>query len=282
MSNALLARPMRPLSASIASNLRCCGGPTTTTTTATSTTAKPSTSASPASPIAHTQRRHESTTRRQLNRLRSVPSAPYATPSPSHTADHIIFNPPSSAPSVYHTPLKFLPAHDRRRELYALTSRFTTGGGGGGASAPGGGVHASTGTALSAGAYTSSSSILPPHLAHHNPAASSVTSPASGKSSSAYMPPALRTPYTKKYHLTAADIEQIRQLRAQDPAHWTRERLAAKFECSQFFVGLVAPAPERAAQKLAEIDEVKRGWGRTKREAREDRRRRKEAWGRDA
>ncbi|ETS74556.1 hypothetical protein PFICI_13040 [Pestalotiopsis fici W106-1] len=30
--------------------------------------------------------------------------------------DHIIFNPPSSAPSVYHTPFKFLPRSDPRRQ----------------------------------------------------------------------------------------------------------------------------------------------------------------------
>ncbi|KKY20274.1 putative 60s ribosomal protein [Diplodia seriata] len=261
MSNVLLTRPMRPLSISITSSLLCCGGAASTTAGTAAAAAKPSTSAS-ASPITHTQRRHESTARRQLNRLRSVPIAPSATPLPAHTADHIVFNPPSSAPSVYHTPLKFLPAHDRRRELYALTARL---------SPP---TASPTGTALSAGTYTSPS-ILPPHLAHKNTSSSS-------SSSSPSLPPALRAPYAKKYHLTAADIEQIRALRAQDPAHWTRERLAAKFECSQFFVGLVAPAPERAAQKQAEIDEVKRGWGRKKREAREDRRRRKELWGRDA
>jgi hypothetical protein len=33
--------------------------------------------------------------------------------------DHIIFNPPSSAPSVFHTPLKFLPKDDKRRQLLA-------------------------------------------------------------------------------------------------------------------------------------------------------------------
>ncbi|KAF4541135.1 60s ribosomal protein [Lasiodiplodia theobromae] len=260
MSNALLARPMRPLSTSIASSLRCGATTTTTTsTTASSTAAKPSTSAS-ASPITHTQRRHESTTRRQLNRLRSVPAAPSAVPSASHTADHIVFNPPSSAPSVYHTPLKFLPAHDRRRELYALTARLSPS------------KASPTGTALSAGTYTSPS-VLPPHLAHKH--ATTVTKATS-------LPPPVRTPYTKKYHLTAADIEQIRALRKEDPAHWTRERLAHKFECSQFFVGLVAPAPDHAARKAAEIEEVKKGWGRKKREAREDRRRRKESWGRDA
>jgi hypothetical protein len=35
--------------------------------------------------------------------------------------DHIIFNPPAAAPSVYHTPAKFLPKDDPRRQLLAAT-----------------------------------------------------------------------------------------------------------------------------------------------------------------
>ncbi|KAH7053105.1 mitochondrial ribosomal protein subunit L20-domain-containing protein [Macrophomina phaseolina] len=258
MSNTLLVRPMRPLSSSITGSLRCGAVSSTTTTSAT----KPSTPAASPSPMGLTQRRHESTTRRQLNRLRSVPTAPSFTPSSGHTTDHIVFNPPSSAPSVYHTPLKFLPAGDRRRELYALTSRL--------ASTPSNtSPIARTGTA-NAAASSSSPSILPPHLAH------------ASATSNAPLPSPVRQPYAKKYHLTETDIAEIRRLRASDPAQWTRERLAAKFECSQFFVGLVAPAPEHAARKAAEVEEVKRGWGRRKREAREDRGRRREAWGRDA
>ncbi|KAF4303328.1 54S ribosomal protein L20, mitochondrial [Botryosphaeria dothidea] len=261
MSNTFLVRPMRPLSASISGSLRCGAATTTTSTAAT----KPSTTTTSPSPMPLTQRRHESTTRRQSNRLRSVPTAPSSTPSSGHTSDHIVFNPPSSAPSVYHTPLKFLPAGDRRRELYALTSRLAAPASSSSAASP----IARTGTALAAGAHASPS-ILPPHLAH---AAASSNSP---------LPAPVRQPYAKKYHLTETDIAEIRRLRAQDPAHWTRERLAAKFECSQFFVGLVAPAPEHAVRKAAEVDEVKRGWGRRKREAREDRRRRRETWGQDA
>jgi hypothetical protein len=36
--------------------------------------------------------------------------------------DHIIFNPPSSAPSVFHTPLKFLPKEDKRTQLFSETA----------------------------------------------------------------------------------------------------------------------------------------------------------------
>ena len=62
------------------------------------------------------QCRHESTARRH-KKLLALPEAPSYTPSRSEPS--LIFNPPSSAPSVYHTPLKFLPKDDKRRQLYS-------------------------------------------------------------------------------------------------------------------------------------------------------------------
>lgn len=61
-------------------------------------------------------RRNQSTYRRIKQRLRVKPDASFTT-SPSETHDHIIYNPPSSAPSVYQTPAKFLPQNDIRRQL---------------------------------------------------------------------------------------------------------------------------------------------------------------------
>lgn len=85
----------------------------------------------------------------------------------------------------------------------------------------------------------------------------------------------------KKYHLGAEEIAEIRRLREEDPRQWTRERLAEKFECSQFFVSLCAAAPAVKEQRERELEAVKRRWGRRKTEAREDRQTRKAAWGRD-
>lgn len=45
----------------------------------------------------------------------------------SPKTDHIIFNPPSSAPSVLNTPLKFLPADDKRKELFKRMQLSTLG-----------------------------------------------------------------------------------------------------------------------------------------------------------
>ncbi|GAB1211100.1 hypothetical protein ATERTT37_000212 [Aspergillus terreus] len=61
-------------------------------------------------------RRNQSSYRRTKQRLRVKPDASFGVSS-THVQEHIIYNPPSSAPSVYHTPTKFLPADDVRRTL---------------------------------------------------------------------------------------------------------------------------------------------------------------------
>ena len=75
----------------------------------------------------------------------------------------------------------------------------------------------------------------------------------------------------------------MRRLRKEDSAKWTRQKLADKFECSNFFVATVVHAnDEWRAKEKKRIKEIKRFWGPKKRKAREDRRRRKDLWGRDA
>ena len=63
---------------------------------------------------AATARRQQSTTSRTKKALK-IPPHPSFLSSP-RTANHIVFNPPSAAPSVYHTPFKFLPKSDPRRQ----------------------------------------------------------------------------------------------------------------------------------------------------------------------
>ena len=58
----------------------------------------------------------------------------------------------------------------------------------------------------------------------------------------------------------------MRKLRAEDPTKWTRSRLAERFQCTSLFVSRVTGDSVTVEYK---------------REAREDRERRKEAWGRD-
>ncbi|KAI1876234.1 hypothetical protein JX265_000519 [Neoarthrinium moseri] len=57
--------------------------------------------------------RSQSTTRRTKKALKIAPHPSFLD---NGTDDHIVFNPPSSAPSVYHTPFKFLPKTDPRRQ----------------------------------------------------------------------------------------------------------------------------------------------------------------------
>ena len=98
---------------------------------------------------------------------------------------------------------------------------------------------------------------------------------------SAALPAPVRAPYEKKYNLGPSEIAEIRKLRLSDPETWTRVKLAEKFGCSQFFVGMVAKAPEKARRVEAEHEGMREKWGRRRREAREERERRKGLWGRD-
>ena len=71
--------------------------------------------------VAVESRRNQSSYRRSKSRLRVKPDASFG-PSSDQFREHIIHNPPSSAPSVYQTPTKFLPADDVRRTLRTETS----------------------------------------------------------------------------------------------------------------------------------------------------------------
>lgn len=92
----------------------------------------------------------------------------------------------------------------------------------------------------------------------------------------------MRQPYEKKYNLTDVEIKEIQRLRAEDPVRWTRVRLAEKFGCSQFFVGMVAKNEGKAEKVAREHEKARNKWGERRREARHERERRKELWGRDA
>jgi hypothetical protein len=72
-------------------------------------------------------RRNESTFQRTKKKLNIKPDSSFVFSRLSPQQDHIIFNPPSSAPSVLHTPLKFLPKDDKRRQLFANAPTSTLG-----------------------------------------------------------------------------------------------------------------------------------------------------------
>ncbi|KAJ5219794.1 mitochondrial 54S ribosomal protein YmL20 [Penicillium chermesinum] len=85
-----------------------------------------------------------------------------------------------------------------------------------------------------------------------------------------------------KYHLTPADIEEIRKLRLSDPMTWSRYKLAKRFDCSALFIAMVCEAsPEKKEIQKQVLEAVQSRWGPKRRMAREDRQLRREAWGRD-
>ena len=194
--------------------------------------------------VCTTCRRQQSTYRRTRKALRVKPD-PSFLPCRTEPLDHIIFNPPQSAPNVYHTPQKFLPLGDPRRKLHTLAT-----------------------TASRTLTASSTEIAAPVRSLLSAPAASSL--------------PSVRPQYQKKYHLTPEQVDEMRKLRKHDPRRWTRVRLAEKFECSEFFVGLCCSSPAVKAEQDQALEEIKQRWGRRKTEAREMRQIRKYGWGRDS
>ena len=90
----------------------------------------------------------------------------------------------------------------------------------------------------------------------------------------------------KRYHLGPAEIEQMRRLRQKDPWQWTRKALAERFQCSQFFAGMVGEHATKEGLRKKNFEEerikdIRDRWGKRKTIAREDRARRKELWYKD-
>lgn len=170
-------------------------------------------------------RRYQSSYRRTKQRLRVKPDASFG---PSHAGqDQIIYNPPSSAPTAYHTPTKFLPADDARRSMRVESLNSVT-------------------------------------------------------SNVSELPGVYKSEAERKYHLTPSDIDEIRNLRMNDPMTWSRYKLAKRFECSPIFIAMVCEAsPEKKQMQKQVLEAVQSRWGVKRRMAREDRQLRREAWGRD-
>lgn len=179
-------------------------------------------------------RRYQSSYRRTRSRLNIKPD-PSFLPSKTEPHDHIIYNPPPSAPNVYHTPTIFLPKTDRRRQFHK--------------------------GAIPTDAQASLTSSTPP----------------------SELPPPVRQPYEKRYHLTLEEMNEMRRLRTEDPIEWSAKKLAKKFDCSGIFVGFVTEgiAKEKQKQQKQLTQVVKSRWGVKRRTAREDRALRRERWGRD-
>ncbi|QIW94866.1 hypothetical protein AMS68_000384 [Peltaster fructicola] len=182
-------------------------------------------------------KRQQSTFRRTRKAFKIKPDPSFA-PTKTEARDHIIFNPPSSLPNVYHTPSKFLPPNDPRRAAHAFAST----------------------TNLASGTSTATQTTI-----------------AVEPKRNVRLPKALHVS-TKAYNVTPEQVEEIRKLRTEDPIYWTRVRLAEKFNCSSFFIGLCAKSKIAGERQAASLEAIKARWGRKRTEAREERAERGKLW----
>ncbi|KAH8195660.1 hypothetical protein TruAng_010167 [Truncatella angustata] len=179
-----------------------------------------------ASSLTLTAKRTQATTSRTKKALKIGPHPSFLN---TTNEDHIVFNPPSSTPSVYHTPFKFLPRTDPRRQAN-LTQL------------------------IRASSSSTATSELAPQVG---------SEPNGG-----FAPP--------KHSVTREQVEEMRSLRASDPARWSVAALAGKFGCSNFFVMMCCKASaEHRASETARLDAIKSRWGPIKSKAREERQKRK-------
>ena len=76
----------------------------------------------------------------------------------------------------------------------------------------------------------------------------------------------------------------MRKLRKENPANWTLNRLADRFQCTNFFAGKVTAGivtEEYRKEAFREHTANRNKWGARRRNAREERVKRRVAWGRD-
>ncbi|CAJ2503296.1 Uu.00g106900.m01.CDS01 [Anthostomella pinea] len=211
-----LLRPLSSLSSS-------------TTTTATASAMSSSTSPFTRSIVAAaTGRRHQSTTSRTKKMLKIPPHPDFLTPREGES--HIIYNPPSAAPSVYHTPFKFLPKTDPRRQAN-LTQLIRS-------------------SADLSGPSANANNLPPPSTK--------------------------REGAPKMYNVTREQVDEMRTLRAEDPAKWSVQKLAERYKCSHLFIMMCCKAgPEHKAQERERLEAIKARWGPIRSGAREERKKRK-------
>ncbi|ORY65386.1 mitochondrial ribosomal protein subunit L20-domain-containing protein [Pseudomassariella vexata] len=173
------------------------------------------------STVIRTTRRCQSTTSRTKKALKIRPDVSFLTP---NSEDHIIFNPPSSAPSVYHTPFKFLPKSDPRRQAN-LT-----------------------------------------HLLRTSDLHNAPLPPPAGKLAE----------IKPRSNVTKEEVEEMRQLRNENPAKWSVVRLAEKFQCTKLFVMMCCQASDEHWKSERErLEAIKARWGPMRTNAREERQKRK-------
>jgi hypothetical protein len=78
-----------------------------------------------------------------------------------------------------------------------------------------------------------------------------------------------------RHHLTKADIEEMRRLRAEDPVANSVVALSRRFQCTTLFVLMCCQASREHREMVKEqTEKAKERWGPRRRAARDERARR--------
>ncbi|KAJ1333808.1 Mitochondrial ribosomal protein subunit L20 [Microdochium nivale] len=185
-----------------------------------------------------TARRTQATLARTKRALKIPPHPSFLAPDAAST--HIIYNPPAAAPSVFHTPFKFLPKSDPRRQanLTQLVRRNNDD------------VFSSS-SSLSSSAYSTQS--LPPPLTKAD-----------------------ENRFTPRRNVTKEQVDEMRTLRTQNPMKWSVLKLAEKYQCTPMFVMMCCKASaEHQGNERERKAAIRARWGPIRTEAREERTKRK-------
>jgi len=87
--------------------------------------------------------------------------------------------------------------------------------------------------------------------------------------------PVVRPQPPKKYHLTPADVAEMRRLRKADPVTNSVTALATRFSCSKLFVMMCCHSTrQHQAEMKAHLEQLRSKWGPRKTAAFEERSRR--------
>lgn len=114
--------------------------------------------------------------------------------------------------------------------------------------------------------------------------ASPLLTPASGTNPDKSLPPRLwKDAPSPQSQLTFEQIEEIKRLRNEDPAVWTRQKLAKKFGCKACYIPMIAPLDKSTHREVlagrdAEHEHNRSRWGENKATARAIRQKRKTMW----
>ncbi|KAG5368434.1 hypothetical protein CJU90_0634 [Yarrowia sp. C11] len=86
-----------------------------------------------------------------------------------------------------------------------------------------------------------------------------------------------------QYHITEADIKEMRRLHEENPEKWTRAALMDKFGVSGYFAGsIVQASAERVETMNDKLQNMKNNWSVRRENARMERQKRKAYWYNDA